>query len=174
LLFDLTLFYFLSAGLQEDLRIVLGKIESQLLGLGFGWENVLYIHLYIDDMNKFSEANETYVKCIRQEKCPFGVPSRSTVELPLIESGFSSAYIEVLVANNKNKKVLHVQSISCWAPSCIGPYSQVNPIDFSSSQLFIFRTSSLHVICILSCLWKLTWDVKQLKAVDFEAECCLF
>ncbi|ESW33988.1 hypothetical protein PHAVU_001G114900 [Phaseolus vulgaris] len=111
-------------GFQEDLRIVLGKIESQLLGLGFGWENVLYIHLYIDDMNKFSEANETYVKCIRQEKCPFGVPSRSTVELPLIESGFSSAYIEVLVANNKNKKVLHVQSISCWAPSCIGPYSQ--------------------------------------------------
>ncbi|QCD97390.1 Diphthine--ammonia ligase/Uncharacterized protein [Vigna unguiculata] len=111
-------------GLQKDLRIVLGKIESQLLDLGFGWENVLYIHLYIDDMNKFSEANETYVKFIRQEKCPFGVPSRSTVQMPLIESGFSSAYIEVLVSNNKNKKVLHVQSISCWAPSCIGPYSQ--------------------------------------------------
>ncbi|XP_047170876.1 diphthine--ammonia ligase isoform X2 [Vigna umbellata] len=111
-------------GLQEDLRIVLGKIESQLLGLGFGWENVLYIHLYIDDMNKFSEANETYVNFIRQEKCPFGVPSRSTVQVPLIESGFSSAYIEVLVSNNKSKKVLHVQSISCWAPSCIGPYSQ--------------------------------------------------
>ncbi|CAJ1919988.1 unnamed protein product [Sphenostylis stenocarpa] len=111
-------------GLQEDLNIVLGKIESQLLGLGFGWENVLYIHLYIDDMNKFSEANETYIKFIRQEKCPFGVPSRSTVEMPLIELGFSSAYIEVLVANNKDKKVLHVQSISCWAPSCIGPYSQ--------------------------------------------------
>ncbi|WVZ08430.1 hypothetical protein V8G54_021776 [Vigna mungo] len=110
--------------LQEDLRIVLGKIESQLLGLGFGWENVLYIHLYIDDMNKFSEANETYVNFIRQEKCPFGVPSRSTVQVPLIESGFSSAYIEVLVSNNKSKKVLHVQSISCWAPSCIGPYSQ--------------------------------------------------
>ncbi|BAT84968.1 hypothetical protein VIGAN_04245400 [Vigna angularis var. angularis] len=111
-------------GLQEDLRIVLGKIESQLLGLGFGWENVLYIHLYIDDMNKFSEANETYVNFIRHEKCPFGVPSRSTVQVPLIESGFSSAYIEVLVSNNKSKKVLHVQSISCWAPSCIGPYSQ--------------------------------------------------
>ncbi|KAK7396131.1 hypothetical protein VNO78_16922 [Psophocarpus tetragonolobus] len=111
-------------GLQEDLKIVLGKIESELLGIGFGWENVLYIHLYIDDMNKFSEANDTYVKFITQEKCPFGVPSRSTVEMPLIEMGFSRAYIEVLVANNKDKKVLHVQSISCWAPSCIGPYSQ--------------------------------------------------
>ncbi|KAL2320500.1 hypothetical protein Fmac_029469 [Flemingia macrophylla] len=112
------------AGLQEDLKIVLGKIESQLLGLGFGWENVVYIHLYIDDMNKFSEANETYVKFITQDKCPFGVPSRSTVEMPLVEMGFSTAYVEVLVADNKEKKVLHVQSISCWAPSCIGPYSQ--------------------------------------------------
>ncbi|XP_061343340.1 diphthine--ammonia ligase [Gastrolobium bilobum] len=111
-------------GLQEDLEIVLGKIESQLAGFGLGWENVLYIHLYIDDMNKFSEANETYVKFITQEKCPFGVPSRSTVEMPLVEMGLSRAYIEVLVANNKDKKVLHVQSISCWAPSCIGPYSQ--------------------------------------------------
>ncbi|TKY62865.1 Diphthine--ammonia ligase [Spatholobus suberectus] len=111
-------------GLQEDLEIVLGKIESELLVLGFGWENVLYIHLYIDDMNKFSEANETYVKFITQEKCPFGVPSRSTVEMPLLEMGLSRAYIEVLVANDKDKKVLHVQSISCWAPSCIGPYSQ--------------------------------------------------
>ncbi|XP_004493205.1 diphthine--ammonia ligase isoform X2 [Cicer arietinum] len=110
--------------LQEDLKIVLRKIESQLASFGFGWENVLYIHLYIDDMNKFSEANETYVKFITQDKCPFGVPSRSTVEMPLIEMGFSRAYIEVLVANNKDKKVLHVQSISCWAPSCIGPYSQ--------------------------------------------------
>ncbi|CAK8542882.1 unnamed protein product [Lathyrus sativus] len=111
-------------GLQEDLTIVLRKIESQLEGFGFGWENVLYIHLYIDDMNKFSEANETYVKFITHEKCPFGVPSRSTVEMPLVEMDFSRAYMEVLVSNNKDKKVLHVQSISCWAPSCIGPYSQ--------------------------------------------------
>ncbi|MED6215995.1 hypothetical protein PIB30_003643 [Stylosanthes scabra] len=110
--------------LREDLKTVLAKIESLLAGFGFGWENVLYIHLYIDDMNKFSEANETYVKFITQERCPFGVPSRSTVEMPLVVMGFSKAYMEVLVSNNKDKKVLHVQSISSWAPSCIGPYSQ--------------------------------------------------
>ncbi|CAJ2631293.1 unnamed protein product [Trifolium pratense] len=113
-----------SADLQEDLTIVLRKTESELATFDFGWENVLYIHLYIDDMNKFSEANETYVKFITQQRCPFGVPSRSTVEMPLVEMGFSRAYVEVLVANNKDKKVLHVQSISSWAPSCIGPYSQ--------------------------------------------------
>ncbi|GLT57806.1 hypothetical protein SLA2020_307540 [Shorea laevis] len=113
-----------SAGLQEDLELVLRKIESQLVEYGFGWEHVLYIHLYISDMNEFTTANETYVRFITHDKCPFGVPSRSTIELPLLQAGLGKAYIEVLVANDQSKRVLHVQSISCWAPSCIGPYSQ--------------------------------------------------
>ncbi|XWS64763.1 hypothetical protein CRYUN_Cryun05aG0031400 [Craigia yunnanensis] len=113
-----------SAGLQEDLKLILRQIELLLLGCGFGWEHVLYIHLYISDMNQFTLANETYVRFITQDKCPFGVPSRSTIELPLIQAGLGRAYIEVLVANDQSKRVLHVQSISCWAPSCIGPYSQ--------------------------------------------------
>ncbi|KAL6989424.1 diphthine--ammonia ligase [Sarracenia purpurea var. burkii] len=111
--------------MQENLRVVLMKIESQLMEYGFSWENVLYIHLYIADMREFAEANETYVRSITQEKCRFGVPSRSTIELPLLQVGLGRAYIEVLVATDQSKRVLHVQSISCWAPSCIGPYSQV-------------------------------------------------
>ncbi|KAI4301963.1 hypothetical protein L6164_035193 [Bauhinia variegata] len=113
-----------NGGLQEDLKAVLGKIGTQLAGFGFGWKDVLYIHLYIDDMNEFSVANETYVRFITEEKCPFGVPSRSTVEVPLLQVGLGRAYVEVLVGNDQTKKVLHVQSISSWAPSCIGPYSQ--------------------------------------------------
>ncbi|KAF3452359.1 hypothetical protein FNV43_RR02792 [Rhamnella rubrinervis] len=114
-----------SSGLVEDVKAVLRKIELELAGYGFGWENVVYIHLYISDMNEFATANETYLKFITQEKCPYGVPSRSTIELPLLQVGLGSAYMEVLVANDQtHKRVLHVQSISCWAPSCIGPYSQ--------------------------------------------------
>ncbi|XP_010485824.1 PREDICTED: diphthine--ammonia ligase-like [Camelina sativa] len=113
-----------STGLKEDLETVLTELESQLLKNGFNWQNVLYIHLYISDMSEFAVANETYVKFITQEKCPFGVPSRSTIELPLAQAGLGKAYVEVLVANDESKRVLHVQSISCWAPSCIGPYSQ--------------------------------------------------
>jgi len=116
---------FLLAGSHEDLAVVLKHIESQLAGYGFGWEHVLYIHLYIADMNEFATVNETYVRFITQEKCPFGVPSRSTIELPLLQASLGRAYIEVLVANDNSKNVLHVQSISSWAPSCIGPYSQV-------------------------------------------------
>ncbi|XP_052211027.1 diphthine--ammonia ligase [Diospyros lotus] len=113
-----------SADMKKDLRAVLMKIELQLVEYGFSWENVLYIHLYIADMSNFAEANETYVSFITQEKCQFGVPSRSTIEIPLLQVGLGRAYIEVLVANDQSKRVLHVQSISSWAPSCIGPYSQ--------------------------------------------------
>ncbi|CAI9115568.1 OLC1v1016495C1 [Oldenlandia corymbosa var. corymbosa] len=113
-----------STGLQTDLELVLTKIELELTECGYSWENLLYIHLYIADMNKFSEANETYVRFITQNKCRFGVPSRSTVELPLSKIGLGLAYMEVLVAADTMKTVLHVQSISGWAPSCIGPYSQ--------------------------------------------------
>ncbi|XP_020250608.1 diphthine--ammonia ligase isoform X2 [Asparagus officinalis] len=113
-----------SEGLWEDLTTVLRRIESQLSKDGFDWANVLYIHLYISDMKQFALANEVYVRFITEKKCHLGVPSRSTVELPLHQARLGNAYVEVLVANDQSKRVLHVQSISCWAPSCIGPYSQ--------------------------------------------------
>ncbi|KAH0720599.1 hypothetical protein KY285_005419 [Solanum tuberosum] len=87
--------------LQEDLEVVLMRIEALLVENGSSWENIYY-----------------------SEKCRYGVPSQSTIELPLLLVGLGRAYIEVLVANDPTKKVLHVQSISCWAPSWIGPYSQ--------------------------------------------------
>lgn len=105
--------------------MVLTRIELLLIENNFSWENVLYIHLYIADMNDFALANDEYVKFITQEKCRFGVPSRSTIELPLLQAGLGRAYVEVLVTDDNTKNVLHVQSISEWAPSCIGPYSQV-------------------------------------------------
>ncbi|KAH6762662.1 endoribonuclease [Perilla frutescens var. hirtella] len=113
-----------SADLREDLHVVLTKIELLLIEYNCSWENVLYIHLYIADMNEFALANDEYVKFITQEKCRFGVPSRSTIELPLSQAGLGRAYVEVLVSDDNTKNVLHVQSISEWAPSCIGPYSQ--------------------------------------------------
>lgn len=129
-------------GLQGDLEAVLKKIESLLVEYGFGWDYVLYIHLYIADMKEFAAANDTYVRYITQGKCPFGVPSRSTIELPLSQAGLGKAYMEVLVANDHTKKVLHVQSISCWAPSCIGPYSQVKHTSSVPSQHLSFYFSS--------------------------------
>ncbi|CAL4967572.1 unnamed protein product [Urochloa decumbens] len=113
-----------SEGLKADLIAVLSRIDNQLKEEGLGWVNVLYVHLYISNMKEFGLANEVYVSFITEKKCYLGVPSRSTIELPLVQVGLGKAYVEVLVSNELKKRVLHVQSISCWAPSCIGPYSQ--------------------------------------------------
>ncbi|KAL6516206.1 hypothetical protein OROGR_019511 [Orobanche gracilis] len=113
-----------STDVREDLELVLTRMELLLSEHNCSWENMLYIHLYIADMNEFAPANDQYLKFITQEKCRFGVPSRSTIELPLLQAGLGRVYIEVLVSRDTNKNVLHVQSISEWAPSCIGPYSQ--------------------------------------------------
>ncbi|XP_051138372.1 diphthine--ammonia ligase [Andrographis paniculata] len=113
-----------SVDVRDDLKVALTRLELLLVEYNCSWEDVLYIHLYIDNMKDFVPANEEYVKFITQDKCRFGVPSRSTIELPLSKVGMGRAYIEVLVSKDKSKNVLHVQSISEWAPSCIGPYSQ--------------------------------------------------
>uniref|UniRef100_A0ACD5Z9R9 Uncharacterized protein n=1 Tax=Avena sativa TaxID=4498 RepID=A0ACD5Z9R9_AVESA len=113
-----------SKDLKADLVAVLNRIENQLKEDGLSWANVLYVHLYISSMKDFALANDVYVSFITEKKCHLGVPSRSTIELPLVQVGLGNAYVEVLVANDLVKRVLHVQSISCWAPSCIGPYSQ--------------------------------------------------
>ncbi|CAM0942888.1 unnamed protein product [Alopecurus aequalis] len=113
-----------SEGLKTDLVAVLSRIENQLKEEGLNWANVLYVHLYISSMKEFGLANEVYVSFITEKKCHLGVPSRSTIELPLVQVGLGNAYVEVLVSKDLVKRVLHVQSISCWAPSCIGPYSQ--------------------------------------------------
>ncbi|KAG0447856.1 hypothetical protein HPP92_028113 [Vanilla planifolia] len=110
--------------MQKDLTAVMHAIELQLKKHGLDWAHVLYIHLYISDMKQFGLANEVYLRFITEKKCYLGVPSRSTIELPITEVGLGNAYVEVLVSKDLCKRVLHVQSMSCWAPCCIGPYSQ--------------------------------------------------
>lgn len=137
-----------STDLREDLQVVLTKIELLLIEYNCSWESVLYIHLYIADMNEFGLANDEYVKFITQEKCRFGVPSRSTIELPLLQAGLGRAYVEVLVSHDNTKNVLHVQSISEWAPSCIGPYSQAT---LHKDILYMAGQLGLHPPTMLLC-----------------------
>ncbi|CAA6667132.1 unnamed protein product [Spirodela intermedia] len=114
----------ISRCLQDDLTSILGKLELELSKNDFGWAHVLYIHLYISDMNEFPLQMKCTLSFITEKKCHMGVPSRSTIQLPLAQVGRGNASVEILVTGDQSKRVLHVQSISCWAPSCIGPYSQ--------------------------------------------------
>ncbi|KAF6136194.1 hypothetical protein GIB67_001603 [Kingdonia uniflora] len=164
----------ISEGLQKDLTSILGNLEVRLFKDGFGWANVLYIHLYIASMNEFALANETYVSFITEEKCHLGVPSRSTIELSLTQVGLGKAYVEILVANDLRKRVLHVQSISCWAPSCIGPYSQATlhkEVLYMAGQLGLDPPTMKF--CSVGAVAELEQALENCKAVAESFNCSL-
>lgn len=81
--------------------------------------NSVFVHLYVNDMGKFGEINSVYVKFFD----PTQPPSRECVAFNLSEN--NEILVEMLCIEDCSlKNILHVQSISEWAPACIGPYSQ--------------------------------------------------
>ncbi|KAK2079862.1 hypothetical protein QBZ16_002257 [Prototheca wickerhamii] len=67
------------------------------------WEAALYVHLFVPAMSAFAAANAV----------------RSLGPVRAVRADVLAA------ASPATRRVLHVQSISGWAPSCIGPYAQV-------------------------------------------------
>jgi len=117
----------------------LASLEAELQRNGRTWAYVVYVRLFLEDMGHFGRANEVYVQHITELKCERGVPSRCCMQLYLQKGSMGKAMVEVTVAPDLSKKVLHVQSISLWAPSCIGPYSQVmSSLDFSLVTTYRF------------------------------------
>ncbi|WIA09297.1 hypothetical protein OEZ85_008704 [Tetradesmus obliquus] len=107
-------------------RILLDGWELPQRGLS--WLRSCFLHLYLADMAHFGVANEAYCRHLPQ----VDPPSRACVQVPLPAG--CPVLLDVLFARQPDqqqqqqqpldRRVLHVQSISSWAPSCIGPYSQ--------------------------------------------------
>ncbi|KAM9989263.1 hypothetical protein ACTFIY_005290 [Dictyostelium cf. discoideum] len=83
-------------------------------------DQLLYVNLYISDMKDFSIVNQYYYKYFKNNPA-----SRACIEIPLSKNDKTKFLIDCIGAIEK-KSNLHVQSISNWAPACIGPYSQAN------------------------------------------------
>ncbi|KAN0045290.1 hypothetical protein ACTA71_005667 [Dictyostelium dimigraforme] len=83
-------------------------------------DQLLYVNLYISDMKDFSMVNQYYYKYFKNNPA-----SRACIQIPLSENDNTKFLIDCIGAIEK-KTNLHVQSISNWAPACIGPYSQAN------------------------------------------------
>jgi diphthine-ammonia ligase len=104
---------------------------------GCSTEDVVMVHLYLSDISHFATINLHY-------RDFFGVvlpPSRVCVGLGSMGEGRrvqldcwamrgSGASMRNLLAPSPKqlRSVLHVQSLSHWAPVCVGPYSQVNTV----------------------------------------------
>ncbi|PRW59519.1 diphthine--ammonia ligase isoform X1 [Chlorella sorokiniana] len=108
-----------AAGTAAALSSALRRISDALPGLGLRWTSSLFVHLYVPSMAQFGAANAAYAAFLPA----INPPSRATVELG--GNAELALVVEVLFARQpEGRRVLHVQSISEWAPSCIGPYSQ--------------------------------------------------
>jgi len=125
-------------------------------------QDILYVHLYLSQISHFAKINQYYQQFFGTQLPPSrscvavgkGVlPGGRRVMMDCILQRGSGSYLRIDGNNvdsetcdtflekalqNKNhslRKTLHVQSISHWAPVCIGPYSQANVL--RSSLVFM-------------------------------------
>ena len=76
-----------------------------------------HVRLALPSMAAFEASNGAYARCLR----PVNPPARACVACPL-PAGVG-AVVDAFVPASP-RAALHVQSVSPWAPACIGPYAQ--------------------------------------------------
>ena len=113
--------------IMEQLQSILNKYEKGHI------KDVCFIHLYLADVAYFADANARYCQYFGESP-----PSRSCVAVPL-PSGVKVALDAFFCINSHTachslststrRSVLHVRSLSEWAPLCIGPYAQANLLE---------------------------------------------
>ncbi|XP_055572463.1 diphthine--ammonia ligase isoform X1 [Falco cherrug] len=111
---------------QEAAREAFSSLQANMTSEGLKLEDIILVHLYMKSMKDFNVINSVYVT--EFDLCP---PARVCVETLLpdgvlfcidcLAQKYDIAMDDVL---RDEKLVMHVQSISHWAPANIGPYSQ--------------------------------------------------
>jgi enamine deaminase RidA (YjgF/YER057c/UK114 family) len=109
-------------GTADGVAACLQELSECLHAEGLPWNAVLLVHLALSDLTHFAVANAAYCRVVPQ----VAPPARVCVQLPSMQCG-SACAVDALVAREaamESRRCLHVQSISEWAPACIGPYAQ--------------------------------------------------
>ncbi|XP_052638467.1 diphthine--ammonia ligase isoform X3 [Harpia harpyja] len=111
---------------QEAAREAFSSLRASMTSEGLQLKDIILVHLYMKSMKDFNVINSIYVT--QFDLCP---PARVCVETLLpdgvlfcidcLTHKYDIATDDVL---RDEKLVMHVQSISHWAPASIGPYSQ--------------------------------------------------
>jgi len=115
--------------IEEQVRLALSHAKDQLCLYGMNMSDVFFINIFLKGMKDFSKMNDAY--CSFFESNP---PSRTCISPMNISSENSSIFCGSVklecfaVRPTVPRTVLHVQSVSYWAPACIGPYSQAQTI----------------------------------------------
>ncbi|NXU59362.1 DPH6 ligase, partial [Turnix velox] len=111
---------------EEAAREAFSSLQANMTSEGLKLKDIILVHLYVKSMKDFNVINSVYVT--EFDLCP---PARVCVETLLPDGVLffidclahkcDTAIDDVL---RDEKLVMHVQSISHWAPASIGPYSQ--------------------------------------------------
>lgn len=123
----------ISAAVHCQLAEMIATLSLSLQRIGCVLEDITFVHLYLADMSLFAAANEAYGKHFPSRN----PPSRSCLQASLpagkllaMDVSFLRGSYAAMASGNANlrhiRQVLHVRSLSSWAPQCIGPYSQAN------------------------------------------------
>ncbi|XP_052549868.1 diphthine--ammonia ligase isoform X7 [Tympanuchus pallidicinctus] len=116
---------------QEAAKEAFSTLQASITSEGLKLKDIILVHLYMKSMKDFNAINSVYVT--EFDLCP---PARVCVETLLpdgvlfcidcLAHSYDIATDDVL---SEEKLVMHVQSISHWAPASIGPYSQSIKVD---------------------------------------------
>uniref|UniRef100_H3BDI6 Diphthine--ammonia ligase n=1 Tax=Latimeria chalumnae TaxID=7897 RepID=H3BDI6_LATCH len=113
--------------LQDATRQAFSHLQDEVECEGFCLKDLILVHLYVKNMKDFGTINSVY-----QSYFDSSPPARRVcVEAPLpdgvllqIDCLVHKCEISSNDTSCHQKQVMHVQSISHWAPANIGPYSQ--------------------------------------------------
>uniref|UniRef100_A0A8C8RTJ8 Uncharacterized protein n=1 Tax=Pelusios castaneus TaxID=367368 RepID=A0A8C8RTJ8_9SAUR len=112
--------------IQDAAQEAFSSLQANMNSKGLELKDIILVHLYVKSMKDFAVINSAYMT--EFELCP---PARVCVEAPCLDGVLF--WIDCLAHKCDSttgdihcyqKQVMHVQSISHWAPANIGPYSQ--------------------------------------------------
>jgi len=108
------------ADIEDETRQCMVNVQKRLRNFGLNWDNIVVIQVYVSNMADFARVNQVY-------KTFFDInpPPRALVGAPLPHP--INLQVDVIARRfdeHNQKKTMHVQGMSYWAPANIGPYSQ--------------------------------------------------
>lgn len=103
-----------------DPILLLAQLEELFASNSFSAADIQFAYFWLQDMSNFNSLNSLYASFIPMSR----PPARATVGRSQDAAFELELFAEKEVWSARTQIILYVQSISKWAPACIGPYSQ--------------------------------------------------
>ncbi|XP_035674610.1 diphthine--ammonia ligase-like [Branchiostoma floridae] len=131
---------------EDTAQVAMDTIKDTLAGSGLCMADIAHVQLYVADMAEFGKVNSRY-----KQYFSINPPSRVCVEGAFHASG-KLVQLDCCVWRQQTgggeRRTMHVQGLSHWAPANIGPYSQASQVDqtlFLAGQIPLCPSTMLIV-----------------------------